>query len=72
MEMKTLDEILKALDKAQRMTKEKSRILTDLDTKVLYHRKAKKMQEARSTLLSLYYMFEDYAKTGRFELPTFK
>lgn len=66
------DMMLKFLDCAARETKETAIQKQSLDDKLIYHNHARKIEDARRTLMTLRFCFEDYCKNGKYEVPEIK
>lgn len=61
--------IIKFLDIAKEATTKHAEELSDLNRKVIYHRHAEKLFEARRTLLKEIFAFEDWLETNTYEVP---
>ena len=67
--MEPYETMLKFLDKAITATVNHAASLPKLDEKVIYHRHAGKLRDARQTLLKEHYAFEDFMSTGEYIVP---
>jgi len=66
------ESVLKFLDLASRKLSEKAKQKTSLEDKEAYYKEVKILDNARRRLRSLYYVYEDYVKTGEYEAPEIK
>lgn len=70
--MESILDVLKFLDIAERKTREKAFSLQNLDQKLIYHRRADKLKEARKILFVEQYAFDDYIASNEYEVPEIK